>query len=180
MALRNGLTLRRPRSGRLEGRAAVIQVPCSVGSVSSVVNLPTMCPGALVGNGQDQVLPRGTLVVSVISGTCHGCNEMLNRTAVGSDRGSRPGKFRAIVTNRPQNFNRTTTGRCYWVAVIVDGRGDISWRRVAITGCGSAVAGCWSARRRLAERCPAAGSRGARRHPGSSPPMALVRRSPMA
>src|SRR5439155_15690833 len=32
------------------------------------------------------------------------------------------------------NFNRTTTGRCYWVAVIVDGRGDISWRRVAITG----------------------------------------------
>src|SRR5437899_11875768 len=48
--------------------------------------LATMCPGALVGNGQDQVLPRGTLVVSVISGTCHGCNEMLNRTAVGSDR----------------------------------------------------------------------------------------------
>jgi hypothetical protein len=39
MGLRTVLTLRRPRSGRLEGRTTLIRAPSSVGSVSSVVNL---------------------------------------------------------------------------------------------------------------------------------------------
>jgi hypothetical protein len=53
MALRNVLTLRRPRSGRLEGRTALIQAPSFVVSVSSAVNLVrNQCPEPLVGNGQ--------------------------------------------------------------------------------------------------------------------------------
>jgi hypothetical protein len=39
----NFLTLRRPRSGRLEGRTALTQVTFSVVTVSSVVNLADDC-----------------------------------------------------------------------------------------------------------------------------------------
>jgi hypothetical protein len=46
----NFLTLRRPRSGRLEGRTTLIQVSFSVVTVSYVVNLADDCvQGALVG-----------------------------------------------------------------------------------------------------------------------------------
>ncbi len=53
MALRNVLTPRRPRSGRLEGRTALIQAPSLVVSVSSAVNLVhNQCSEALVGKDQ--------------------------------------------------------------------------------------------------------------------------------
>src|SRR5260370_13917804 len=58
MALRNVLTLRRSRSGRLEGRTALIQGPFSV---SSVVELRHDCVQGICGEWSDTSPAMGVL-----------------------------------------------------------------------------------------------------------------------